>query len=370
MECGPALTTPWRRASRGDRNSRVTSEGPAAPRSEEELDALLSMPREATIAALARVPGDIVVLGAGGKMGPTLARMAARARDAADSGSRRRVIAVSRFSADGTEPLLHRAGVETVKCDLLDRDAVARLPEAPNVVFMAGQKFGTHDAPSRTWMMNVVAPAICAERYAGARVVVFSTGNVYALTPVAGGGSRETDEPSPIGEYAQTCVGRERVFEYFAAARETRAAIVRLNYAIALRYGVLTDLALKVAYGRPIPLAMGRVNVIWQGDANRAALELLPHVARPPLIVNVTGPKSLSVRELACALGAMLGRDPVFEGVEANDALLSNTDRMRALIGDPETGVETMLGWVADWVRRERPLLGSATHFEARDGRF
>ena len=344
--------------------------GSPAPRSEEELDALLSTPREATIAALVRVPGDIVVLGAGGKMGPTLARMAARARDRADSGTRRRIIAVSRFSAIGSEPFLHRAGVETIRCDLLDRDAVARLPDAPNVVFMAGQKFGTHDDPSRTWMMNVVAPALCAERYAGARIVVFSTGNVYPLTPASGGGSRETDPVAPIGEYAQTCVGRERVFEHFAATRDTRFAIMRLNYAIALRYGVLTDLALKVAYGHVIPLAMGYVNVIWQGDANRTALELLPHASNPPLIVNVSGPATLKVRELAVALGARLGREPIFEGTEAPDALLSNTARMRALLGDPEVNLDTMLDWTADWVKRERPLLGSATHFEARDGRF
>jgi nucleoside-diphosphate-sugar epimerase len=341
----------------------------AAPRSEEELDALLSAPRESTVTALARVPGDIVILGAGGKMGPTLARMAARARDAG-GGPHRRVIAVSRFSADGTEQFLHRAGVETIKCDLLDRDAVARLPDAANVVFMAGQKFGTRDAPSRTWMMNVVAPAICAERYAGARIVAFSTGNVYALTLVMSGGSRETDEPAPIGEYAQTCVGRERVFEHYSAARETKVAIVRLNYAIALRYGVLTDLALKIAYQQPIPLAMGQVNVIWQGDANCAALELLPHAACPPLIVNVTGTTTLSVREIAVALGARLGREPLFQGVEAPDALFSNTERMRAVIGDPHVDLTMMLDWVADWVKHERPLLGSATHFEARDGQF
>jgi dTDP-4-dehydrorhamnose reductase len=346
------------------------SEGPAAPRSEEELDELLSAPREATVAALARAPGDIVVLGAGGKMGPTLARMAARARDHADSGARRRIIAVSRFSADGIEQFLHRAGVETIKCDLLDRDAVARLPEAPNVVFMAGQKFGTRDAPSRTWMMNVVVPAICAERYAGARVVAFSTGNVYALTPASGGGARETDDVAPIGEYAETCVGRERVFEHFSAAGKMSAVIVRLNYAIALRYGVLTDLALKVAYSRPIPLAMGCVNVIWQGDANCAALELLAHAAQPPLIVNVTGSQTLSVRDVATRLGARLGREPKFEGTEAPDALLSNTDRMRSLIGEAETGLDTMLDWTAEWVRNERPFLGAATHFEARDGQF
>jgi dTDP-4-dehydrorhamnose reductase len=342
--------------------------GAAAPRSEKELDALLSEPREATIAALERAPGDVIVLGAGGKMGPTLARMAARAREAA--GSRRRIIAVSRFTAPGAERLLRQAGVEPVTCDLLDRDAVARLPDAPNVVFMAGQKFGTHDAPSRTWMMNVVAPAICAERYAGARTVVFSTGNVYPLVPAQGGGALETDAPTPVGEYAQSCLGRERVFEHFAAMRGTAVAVVRLNYAIALRYGVLTDLALEVLHGEAVPLAMGYVNVIWQGDANRAALELLPHASNPPLVVNVTGAATLPVRDLAVALGARLGRQPRFEGAEAPDALLSGTGRMRALLGEPAVTVETMLDWTADWVGHGRPLLGRATHFEARDGRF
>jgi len=243
---------------------------------------------------------------------------------------------------------------------------------------MAGQKFGSHDAPSRTWMMNVVVPAICASRYSAVRSaggsavrgVVFSTGNVYALTPVRAGGSRETDAVAPVGEYAETCVGRERVFEHFAAAHGMKSAIVRLNYAIALRYGVLTDLALKVAAGEPIPLAMGHVNVIWQGDANRAALELLPHASTPPLIVNVTGPATLSVRDIATALGERLGRAPCFEGAEAPDALLSNTDRMRALLGEPETSLGTMLDWVAEWVKAGRPLLGKATHFEARDGKF
>ncbi len=339
-----------------------------APRSEEELDALLSAPREATLAALARVPGDIVVLGAGGKMGPTLARMAARARR--DRGSSGRVIAVSRFGTPAAERYLHDGGVETIKCDLLDREAVTRLPDAPNVVFMAGQKFGTHDAPSRTWMMNVVVPAICAERYAGARTVVFSTGNVYPLSRVSGGGARETDETAPIGEYAQSCVGRERVFEHFASVRDTKVAIMRLNYAIALRYGVLTDLALKVVRGEAVPVAMGHVNVIWQGDANCAALELLPLASASPLVVNVTGTDTISVREIATALGARVGREPVFEGSEAPDALLSNAGKMRELLGEPDTKLETMLDWVADWVKREQPLLGKATHFEARDGRF
>ena len=305
----------------------------AAPRSEEELDALLSTPRAATLAALARVPGDVVVLGAGGKMGPTLARMAARARD--EAGSHRRVIAVSRFSADGTEQFLHQAGVETLRCDLLDRDAVALLPDASNVVFMAGQKFGTRDAPSRTWMMNVVVPSICAERYAGARIVAFSTGNVYPLTPVKNGGARETSDTAPIGEYAQSCVGRERVFEHYAAAHRAKVAIVRLNYAIALRYGVLTDLALKVAYGHAIPLAMGYVNVIWQGDANSMVLRAFGHCTTPSSPLNLTGPEALSVRVLAESFGHRFGKKAQFTGSEAPDGWLINSAAAMRLFGLP-----------------------------------
>jgi nucleoside-diphosphate-sugar epimerase len=338
----------------------------ATPRSEAELDDLLSEPRDATVRALAGLSGDIVILGAGGKMGPTLARMAQRALD----GTGRRVIAVSRFSSKATLNSLQDHGVRTVQCDLLDRTALENVPDAPNVVFMAGQKFGTHDAPSRTWMMNVVVPALCAERFADSRFVVFSTGNVYPLTPVAGGGAKETDATGPIGEYAQSCVGRERVFEHYAVTRGTRVAIVRLNYAIDLRYGVLTDLASKIVGGTPISLAMGHVNVIWQRDANCAALELLGHAASPPLVINVTGPTTLSVRNLATALGQRLGRAPVFEGREASDALLSDTTRMRSLMSAFDTPLDTMLDWVADWVRAGRPLLGKPTHFEALDGSF
>lgn len=342
-----------------------------APRTEDELDDLLSEPSDSTVAALRDAPGDIVLLGAGGKMGPTLAKMAARAADAADGGRRRRVIAVSRFSTPALPRSLERAGVETIACDLLDPDALRRLPDAPNVLFLAGQKFGTQDAPSRTWMMNVVVPAYCANRYSSARIVAFSTGNVYALSRVAGGGARETTPPRPVGEYAQSCLGRERVFE-FAASNGARVALVRLNYAIDLRYGVLTDLARQVLEGEPIPLAMGHVNVIWQGDANRIALELLPHAASPATIVNVTGADTLSVRTLATELGARLGKTPRFAGDEAADALLSDTGRLRALLGPNVTTmpVSTMLDWVADWVAAGRPLLGKPTHFETRDGSF
>ena len=342
------------------------------PRTEEELEDRLSEPRDATVEAIRKAPGDIIVLGAGGKMGPTLARMAARAAERADGTNRRRVIAVSRFTSRDVRRVLAEHGVETIACDLLDAAAVARLPEAPNVVFMAGQKFGTSDAPSRTWMMNVFVPAHCARRYAGARIVAFSTGNVYPLVPVDGRGANENTTPAPVGEYAASCLGRERVFEFFATTAATRVAIMRLNYAIDLRYGVLTDLAYRIVRKEPIPVAMGRVNVIWQGDANRVALELLPLASSPPLVVNVSGADALSVRTLSIELGRRLGEgiEPRFQGTEAADALLTDTSRMRALLGEPEMRLETLLDWVADWVGSGRPLLGKPTHFETRDGSF
>ena len=332
---------------------------------EEELDDLLSTPRTDTEIALEVCPGDIVILGAGGKMGPTLARMAARAaRDG------RRIIAVSRWSSAEAERSLNDFGIETIKCDLLDRDAVGRLPDAPNVVFMAGQKFGTSGAPAMTWGMNTVVPATCAERYHGARIVAFSTGNVYPLTPVSLGGSREQDPLGPVGEYAASCVGRERVFELFSERNQTLVAIVRLNYAIDLRYGVLVDIATKVKNGEPVAVDMGYVNVIWQGDANRIALEALARAAIPPLVINVTGTERLSVRTLADRFAKRFGVEAKFSGVEKTDALLSNTARMRSMFQPPETSVETMIDLVTDWVEAGGPLLGKPTKFEARDGKF
>lgn len=332
---------------------------------ESELDDLLSTPRAETTDALAQCPGDVVILGAGGKMGPTLARMVRRA--ATDS---RRVIAVSRWSSPAAERSLNDAGVDTIACDLLDRAAVAKLPDAPNVIFMAGQKFGTTGAPAMTWGMNTLVPANCAERYRDARIVAFSTGNVYALTPVAAGGSRETDQPAPVGEYAASCLGRERVFELYADRFQTRVAIVRLNYAIDLRYGVLVDLALRVRRGEPVPVAMGYVNVIWQGDANRIAIECLPHAASPPFVVNVTGEQTLSVRTLAQRFAERLKKTVTFAGVEGDDALLSNTARMRSTFAAPAVPLDEMIDRVADWVSHDGPLLGKPTKFEARDGKF
>jgi nucleoside-diphosphate-sugar epimerase len=332
---------------------------------DQELDDLLSTPRAETIAALDACPGDIVILGAGGKMGPTLARMAARARR--DS---RRVIAVSRWSSASAERALNDAGVETVRCDLLDPDAVARLPDAPNVIFMAGQKFGTSDAPAMTWAMNTIVPANCARRYRDSRIVAFSTGNVYPLTPIDHGGSRESDTPGPVGEYAASCLGRERVFEAYSMRHHTRVAIFRLNYAIDLRYGVLVDLALKVYREEPVPVDMGYVNVIWQGDANRIALECLPHASSPPFVVNVTGAERLGVRALAEWFGERFGKTPKITGVERPDALLSDTSRMRETFAAPEVSLDEMREWVAQWIEQGGPLLGKATRFEVRDGRF
>jgi nucleoside-diphosphate-sugar epimerase len=336
--------------------------------SEAALEDALSAPSSGLLASLRSTPGDIVILGAAGKMGPTLARMARRALDELGRGDR--VIAVSRFSSARAEESLHAWGIETIRCDLLDRSAVAALPDAPNVIFMAGQKFGTRDAPSTTWAMNVILPWIAAERYAQSRIVAFSTGNVYPLSSVSGGGSRESDAPSPIGEYGMSCLGRERIFEDVSARHGTRVAIVRLNYAIDMRYGVLVDIASRVLRGEPIDLRMGHVNVIWQGDANDWALRCLAHASTPPLLVNITGLETLAVRDVAVRLGELLNRAPVLTGTEAPDALLSNATLAHRLFGPLSVSTSTLLEWVADWVRAGQPLLGKPTHFEERTGAF
>jgi nucleoside-diphosphate-sugar epimerase len=332
------------------------------------IDPRFTAPRDETLAALRECPGDVVVLGAGGKMGPSLTAMLARAVD--QLGDRRRIIAVSRWSDRAAAKSLAAMGVTTSRCDLLDPASVALLPEAPNVIFMAGQKFGTGDRPSLTWAMNALVPADAARHYAGSRIVAFSTGNVYPLTPATSGGARETDPVSPVGEYAMSCVGRERIFEYFADKDQTPLAIFRLNYAIDTRYGVLLDLAQRVMSGEAIPLAMGYVNVIWQGDANRIAIECLARAATPPFVLNVTGMETLSVRELAERFGRRLGREPVFAGTEGEDALLSNAELLHTTFTPPATTIENMIEHVAVAVEQNAPTLGKPTHFEARDGRF
>ena len=301
-------------------------------------------------------------------MGPTVARMAARAASLVGDG--RRIFAVSRFSDPSARSALGNAGVETIACDLLDRDAVAQLPDAPNVIFMAGQKFGTTAAPAATWAMNTIVPAICAERYRAASIAAFSTGNVYPLASVDTGGAHEADALGPVGEYASSALGRERVLEFYSERFRTPMAILRLNYAIDLRYGVLADIALRVWRGEAVPLAMGHVNVIWQGDASRVALESLARASAPPFIVNVTGGETLSVRILAESFGRAFGKEVRFKGTERARALLSNTDKIRATFSPPEVAVDKMIEWVADWIRDGGRLLGKPTHFEERTGTF
>ncbi|MBI3475393.1 MAG: NAD-dependent epimerase/dehydratase family protein [Acidobacteria bacterium] len=333
-----------------------------------ELEARLSEPAESTVRALTELEGDIIVLGVAGKMGPTLARMAKRASDAAHV--KRRVIGVSRFSTPGLELQLSEWGIETVRCDLLDRKSLAELPEAANVVYMAGMKFGSTGQESLTWAMNTYLPGLVSERYCKSRIAVFSTGNVYGLTPVSQGGSREDDPLNPTGEYALSCLGRERIFEHFSRTNNIPMTILRLNYATELRYGVLVDIAKRVLAGDAVPLAMGYLNAIWQGDACDMSLQSLAHASVPPLVVNIAGPELLSVRRVAEEFAEKLGKSAHFSGVEESDALLSNAERAYQLFGRPHVSAAQLTSWIADWVSRRGATLAKPTHFEERAGRF
>ena len=334
----------------------------------EQLEDLLSEPSAEAIEVMRAIAGDVIVLGVGGKMGPTLARMVKRALDAA--GQSARVIGVARFAEAAQRDALETHGIETIRCDLLDQDAVAQLPDAANVIYMAGRKFGSTGHESYTWAMNTYVPALVCERYRASRIAAFSTGNVYGLTPTGHSGSSEEDPCAPVGEYAQSCLGRERMFEYFSQRYGIPIAILRLNYAAEMRYGVLCDLAERVLRGEPVDLTMGYFNVIWQGDANAMAIASLAHAASPPLIVNVAGPEELSVRATCIELARLMGVEVSFTGGEAPDALLSNGARGRALLGPPRVTATQLLAWTADWVQRGGPRLGKPTHFESRTGQF
>jgi len=345
---------------------RVPLSGAPPPTDEDQLEEYLSRPTSGVVETLRSLEGDLLVLGAGGKMGLSVASMAARALRSVGSSSQ--VVAVSRFH-DGTAGF-EAAGIRTIAADLLDERAVSALPDASWVLYLAGMKFGSSSDQPLTWAMNTLLPAIVARRFRGSRIVALSTGNVYPLVPVASGGSSEGDHPDPVGEYALTCLGRERILTYLSSIHTTLITIIRLNYANALRYGVLVDIALKVREDEPVDLTMGSANVIWQGDANGAILRAFDLAASPPSILNVAGPETVSVRWAATRLADMLDREPQFRGHEADTALLSNASRLHARFGYPSVPLEQMLAWTAAWVGEGRPLLGKPTGFQTRDGRF
>jgi nucleoside-diphosphate-sugar epimerase len=364
----PALAgVPAHRPS-NEGNEMATSHEKTSVRDIAELEELLSEPTEAAIHALGALDGDIIILGAGGKMGPSLARMAKKASEI--SGVSRRVIAVSRFSSSQLEFRLQQWGVETLRCDLLDRKALCELPDAANMVYMAGMKFGSTGQESLTWAMNSFLPGLVSERYCKSRIAAFSTGNVYGLSPVGRGGSQESDPPNPVGEYAMSCLGRERIFQHFSRTNHTKMSILRLNYAGELRYGVLVDIAERVFRGQVVPLSMGYLNAIWQGDASAMSLQSLGHASEPPFVINVAGPELLSVRRIAEEFGKRLHKPVRLEGEESGDALLSNANRAYGLFGHPRVSIEQMLTWIADWVSRGGETLAKPTHFEERAGRF
>lgn len=331
-----------------------------------DLEEELSRPSDADRAFLQRLEGDIMILGAGGKMGPSLARLCRRAAQ----GTSRRVIAVSRFTNEAAAKLLTDIGIEVISCDLFDRDQIARLPQCPNILYLAGRKFGSAGNPEVTWAMNTLVPSFVADHFRQSRVVVFSTGNVYPLRAPATGGSREKDLPGPVGEYAQSCLGRERIFEYYSNTYGLRCLFFRLNYAVDLRYGVLVDIARKVQAGDPVGLTVPAFNVIWQRDANSYALRSLELCATPPKILNVTGEETIAVRTAAEFFASRFNKPCRFEGVEGSMALLSDSSESRRLLGPPSVSSEALLNLVAAWVERGGELLDKPTRFEVTDGRF
>ncbi len=328
----------------------------------------LLQPSPELVADIFQTEGDIMLLGAGGKMGPDLARLARKAVDT--SGVDKRIIAVSRFSEPGLIQELHRAGVETIQADLLDDGQLQSLPRVKNVWYLAGIKFGTTGNEPLTWAMNSYLPGRVAEKFKESNLVVFSTGNVYPLTPVTMGGATEDLPPQPLGEYAQSCLGRERIFQYHSQKHGTPLLIYRLNYANDVTYGVLLEIAKSVLSQKPIDLRMGMVNVIWQGDANEIALRSVKHCASPAKIVNVTGPEQLSVRWIAEQFGQLAGKTPVFEHEEQSTALLSNAAECTDLFGYPRIGPRQMIRLIYDWLVQGGKTINKETHFQERSGKF
>lgn len=337
-------------------------------RTVQELEDRLASPSAALLEELAQLDGDIMLLGVGGKMGPSLARLAVNA--IRQAGLDKKVIGVSRFSNNELRRELEEASVEIISADLSDDKALQALPETQNILYMAGNKFGTTGNEHFTWMMNAYLPGRVAERFRNSRIVVFSTGNVYPFTPVSQGGATERTSPNANGEYGQSCLGRERVFEHFSHKNGTPMFIYRLNYAIDLRYGVLLELAKSVRDGLPIDITMGHANVIWQGDANEIALRALLRCSSPPNVMNITGPETLSLRWAANEFGRKLGIEPIFTGEEAPTALLSNAAKAAATFGYPRVSLAEMIDWISDWVGQGGETWNKPTHFQEREGKY
>ena len=334
----------------------------------EELEYRLSEPTQENVATMSALKGDILILGAAGKMGPSLAKLARRS--ILRAGAKKRVIAVARFSDPRVHSDLETAGIETITCDLLKPGSLASLPQVENVVFMAARKFGTSGSEHLTWAMNTFLPGLVAERYRSSQIVAFSTGNVYGLQPVAQGGAVESTPVAPAGEYAQSALGRERMFEYGSNQWGTPVVLLRLNYAVELRYGVLVDIALRVFNRQPVDLQMGYVNVIWQRDANSQCLRSFAHCQSPPLVLNITGPETLSVRHIAEEFGTRFGTRPSFNGKESDAAILSNASKATSLFGAPTVSPDQLIDWIANWIQKNGTLLNKPTHFEIQDGKF
>lgn len=333
-----------------------------------DLEKILAQPNPALVEDIRKLDGDILILGVGGKMGSSLARRAHNAIKQA--GVNKKVIGVSRFSSGHLQRELEADGIETIAADLLEDKELNALPEVENVIYMVGHKFGTTGNEFLTWAMNTYIPGKVAEKYRNSRIVVFSTGNVYPLTPISLGGTCEKHPTGPVGEYAQSCLGRERLFEYFSHKYQTPIIQFRLNYAIDMRYGILHEIAKAVYEQGPINVSMGNVNVIWQGDANEMAIRSLAHCECPPRVINVTGPEMVSIRWVANEFGSIFDQQPIFTGEEQPTALLSNASQCHQLFGYPKVSLRQMIAWTADWIMRGGESLNKPTLFQEREGKF
>ena len=335
---------------------------------EKQLEDLLSKPSAEAVEMFARIEGDIMFLGVAGKIGPSLARTAIRACN--EAGVSKKFYGVSLFESDEQQKKIENLGIETIHGDLLNTEFINSLPDVKNVFFLAGMKFGSLDNLSLTWAVNSYLPALVVEKFKNSKIVAFSTGCVYQLVSVESGGSLETDNPEPVGEYAQSCLGRERMFEYGSIKNKTKVALIRLNYSVELRYGVLVDIATKVKNNQEIDLSMGYFNVIWQGDVNDVVLRSLEQCESPSRVLNITGPETLSVKEVADKFGELFGNEPKFVNEETKTALLSNSELAYSIFGRPKMPISQVIKWIASWISEDKKTLGKPTHYEVRDGKY